>query len=71
MSRTIPVSVKRASTTRLQIVNKSHSGGIFDVRSLQSRPIQEQYADVWRAIVAAGSKGIIIPMWWLMGGAHG
>ena len=70
MSRTIPIKAKQACTLYARSTKANH-GGIFDVRFLKSRPIQEQYADVWRAIVAAGSKGIIIPMWWLMGGAHG
>ena len=28
---------------------------------------QNRYADIWRAIVASGSKGLVIPLWWFMG----
>ena len=26
------------------------------------------HGDIWRAIVASGSKGLVIPLWWLMAG---
>ena len=50
--------------------NELHDG-IHSKRSIHPRPSSANtsrtlYGDVWRAIVASGDKGLVIPLWWLM-----
>ena len=48
--------------------NGIHLGKYAHIQRVAIPIRRDGHGDIWRAIVASGSKGLVIPLWWLMDG---